>query len=385
MKPLATVPAALPPHGVRVIMDLAWQIPDAIHLEVGEPSFDPPAHVIEAAVTAAQSGYHKYTPNAGMPALRQAIAAKMRWYNGLDVDWQQVVVHPGAVSGIASAILALVDTGEEMLVPGLSWPNGEMFLQIRGGVPVHYPLRMENGFLPDPDELRRLITPRTKALLINSPGNPTGAVFPPELLQELVNLCREYDLYLISDEIYEHIVFDQPHTSAARFDPDGRVITVSGFSKGYAMTGWRVGYTVSPLPVAQVITKLQEPLISCVNAVAQKAAEAALNGPQEPVEAMRQAYKRRRDLAVEILREAGLYRYTPRGAFYLMVDISAAGPDSYAFAKGLLAEEHVAVAPGQAFGADGRGLVRVSLASAEEQVAEGLHRLIRYLHRHSRA
>lgn len=382
MKPLASIPANMPPQGVRVIMDLAWQTPGCLRLEVGEPSFDTPPHVVEAAIDAARSGWHKYTPNAGIPPLRAAIAEKMQQRNGVTCSPEQVVVHPGAVAGIASVLLALVDPGDEVLIPALEWPNGELFLRNIHGVPVFYPLRPENGFLPDPDELAPLVTPRTKALLINSPANPTGAVFPPELVQRLVRFCSERDLYLISDEIYEHIVFDGTHTSPAQFDTEGRVITISGFSKGYAMTGWRVGYTVSPLPVAQVITKLQEPLISCVNAVAQKAAEAALRGPQDCVETMRLAYKARRDMAVQILRRSGLYRYSPSGAFYVMVDVAAAGQDSFAVARAILAEEKVAVAPGEAFGTGGTGLVRVSLASSDEAVREGLERIARFLKRH---
>lgn len=382
MKPLATIPASLPPQGVRVIMDLAWQIPDCIHLEVGEPSFDTPAHIVEAAVAAARSGWHKYTPNAGIPSLREALAEKMRTRNRVNCTPEQVVVHPGAVAGIASALLALVDPGEEVLVPALEWPNGELFLRQIGGVPAHYPLRAENGFLPDPADLAPLVTPRTKALLINSPANPTGAVFPPDLVRTLVGFCAERDLYLLSDEIYEHIVFDGAHTSPAQFDSEGRVITISGFSKGYAMTGWRVGYTVAPPPVAALIAKLQEPLTSCVNAVAQKAAEAALRGPQDCVETMRRAYQARRDMAVAILRQHGLYRYRPSGAFYLMVDVAAAGTDTYAVARALLREEQVAVAPGEAFGAGGKGFVRVSLASSDEAVGEGLTRICRFLQRH---
>lgn len=382
MKPLARVAAEIPPQGVRVIMELAWKIPDAIHLEVGEPNFPTPAHIVEAAALAVRDDrWHHYTPNAGIWSLREAIAEKMRSRNGLEVTPEQVVVHAGAVEGIASVLLALAEAGDEVLIPGLTWPNYEMFLRLQGATPVPYPLREANGFLPDPDEIARLVTPRTKALFTNTPGNPTGTVFPAELLRALVDLCRRYDLYLVSDEVYEDIVFDAPHVSAARFDTDGRVITLSGFSKGYAMTGWRIGYTVSPPRIAEVITKIQEPLISCTNAVAQKAAEAALRGPQDVVEAMRQAYRRRRDMALDILRREGLYRYTPQGAFYLLVDVRGAGEDSYAVARALLREEKVAVAPGEAFGAQGRGLVRVSLASSEEAIREGLTRLARFVRR----
>ncbi|MCL6516540.1 pyridoxal phosphate-dependent aminotransferase [Alicyclobacillus sp.] len=380
MKPLATIPAALPPQGVRVIMDLAWQVPDCIHLEVGEPDFPTPEHVVEAAVEAARAGFHKYTPNAGIAELREAIAEKMRRYNRMEVTPDQVCVHPGAVTGIASVLMALVDPGDEVLVPGLSWPNGEMNVRLLGGVPVHYSLRQENGFLPDPEELEHLVTPRTKAILINTPGNPTGAVFDEVTVQQLVDFCRRHDLWLISDEIYEAIVFDRPHLSPGRFAPE-RTVTISGFSKAFAMTGWRLGYTVAPPEVARVIIKLQEPLISSTNSVTQKAGVAALTGPQDVVEHMRRAYQARRDLAVSLLRAHDLYRYTPQGAFYILMDVSRYSDDSYAAAKAILAETHVAVAPGEAFGRDGRGLVRISLANSETNVREGITRICRFLAR----
>lgn len=380
MKPLASVPASLPPQGVRVIMDLAWQVEGCIHLEVGEPNFPTPVHIVEAAVVAARGGFHKYTPNAGIPELRQAIAAKMARYNCMSVEPDQVCVHPGAVTGIASALMALVDPGDEVLMPGLSWPNGEIKLRLLHGVPVHYSLRPERGFLPDVDELERLVTPRTKALLINNPGNPTGAVFSEALVRDLADFCRRHDLWLISDEIYEHIVFDAPHVSAGRFAPEC-TITISGFSKAYAMTGWRLGYTVAPPEVATVIARLQEPLISSTNSPTQKAGVAALNGPQDCVEEMRQAYRKRRDLALALLREHGLYRYTPQGAFYVMIDVSSVSRDSMAVARAILQEEKVAVAPGEAFGRDGAGLVRLSMANSEEKVEEGVTRICRFLSR----
>lgn len=378
MKALASIPASIPPQGVRVIMDLAWQVPDCIHMEVGEPNFLTPEHIVEAAITAARNGHHKYTPNAGVPDLRRAIVAKMARYNRMTVTEEQVCAHPGAVTGIASTMLALLEPGDEILMPGLSWPNGEMNVRLYHAVPVHYPLRLENGFLPDVAQLERLVTPRTKAILLNTPGNPTGAVMPEPLIQEVVAFCRRHDLWLISDEIYEHIVYDAPHVSPGRFAPE-RTITISGFSKAYAMTGWRLGYTVAPKEVAAVITKLQEPLISSTNAVTQQAGIAALNGPQDCVEQMRRAYQRRRDLAVDVLRHHGLYRYTPQGAFYIMVDVSAVSRDSYAAAKAILKEQKVAVAPGEAFGADGAGLVRVSLANSDENVREGMKRICQFV------
>ncbi|UOF92541.1 pyridoxal phosphate-dependent aminotransferase [Fodinisporobacter ferrooxydans] len=382
MKPIAAVPFSLPPQGVRVIMDLAWKIPDCIHMEVGEPNFNTPDHIVEAAIAAGRNGFHKYTPNAGIPELRKAIVNKMSRYNRMDVLNEQVCVHPGAVAGIASTMMALVEPGDEILVPGLSWPNGEMSVRLMHGVPVHYTLAPERGFLPDLEELERLATSRTKALLVNSPGNPTGAVFDESLVRDLAEFCRRRDLWLISDEIYEHIVFDKNHVSPGRSAPE-RTITISGFSKAYAMTGWRLGYTVSPPELADVIIKLQEPLISSTNSLTQKAGVAALAGPQDCVEMMRQSYQRRRDLALSILKEYELCRYTPQGAFYLMIDVSKVSRDSFSVAKQLLHEAKVAVAPGEAFGKEGAGLIRVSLASSEEDIHEGIHRICRFLSRPS--
>lgn len=380
MKPLATLPQSLPPQGVRVIMDLAWKIPDCIHLEVGEPNFETPTHIVQAAVDAAEHGFHKYTPNAGIEELRVAIVEKMARYNRMDVQPSQVCVHAGAVEGIFSTMMALIEPGDEVLMPKLSWPNGEMAVRLLGGRPVHYGIRADRGFTPDISDLEALVTSRTKALLINSPGNPTGTMFEESLVQALCAFCREKDLWLISDEIYEQIVFDKPHVSAGRFAPE-RTITISGFSKSYAMTGWRLGYTVSPAAVADVITKLQEPLISSTNSMTQKAGVAALTGPQDCVEVMRCAYRRRRDLALDILKSYDLYRYTPQGAFYLMIDVSSVSQDSYAVAKDMLQTLKVAVAPGEAFGSDGAGMVRVSLANSDEELRTGVERICQYINR----
>lgn len=379
MKPLATTVVNMERSKIREVMDLAIEMKDVIHLVVGEPNFATPEHIVEAAAAAARQGFTKYTANAGLRSLREAVAAKLNADHGLHYTSDNVVVTPGGVASIASVMLTLADAGDEVLIPDPSWPNYESILVVRGARPVPYTLRIENGFRPDLSELERLVTPRTKAIMINSPGNPTGAVYPPELVGQLVEFARRHDLYVVSDEIYEKMIFEGRHQAAACFDTDGRVITISGASKAYAMTGWRVGWTVANLEVAQALTKLQEPMTSCVNAMAQKAAEAALLGPQDCVETMRTSYRRRRDLAVGIMKEYGIYRYSPEGAFYLMVDISGSGLDSVTLAKRLLREQKVSVAPGDAFGAAGAGLVRVSLATAEDQLVEGLHRLCRFV------
>src|SRR4051812_33289879 len=375
MKPLATSPSAMRRSGIREIMELALEVSDVLHLEVGEPNFKTPRHIVDAAYQAALDGYTRYTANAGFLSLRRAIADKLRRVNGFEAPPDRIIVTHGAVSGLMNAAMALLDPGDELLLPDPGWPNCEMMALSLGAVPRRYPLDVENGFLPHMGALEALVGRRTKALLINSPANPTGAVFPEALVRELVAFANRHDLWLISDECYDQLVYDGVHTSPARFDTDGRVISAFSFSKTYAMTGWRIGYTVAPPGVVELMLKLQEPVISCASAVSQKAAEAALLGPQSCVEEMRASYHARRDAALAVLREAGFQPSIPRGAFYVMVDVSAATDDSYDFARELLKNRRVAVAPGEAFGPSGRGLVRVSLATERSILEEGLRRL----------
>ncbi len=372
-------PQGMRRSGIRMIMDLSAEVPDAIHLEVGQPDFDTPAHIVEAGCRAAKEGFTRYTPNAGLLSLREAIVEKLRERNGIEATVDQVVVTPGAVTAIATALLAIAEPGEEVLLPDPAWPNYEMMALSIGAVPVRYPLDPERGFLPDFEGMERAISERTKALMVNSPCNPTGAVFPEDVVRGLVEFTERHDLYLISDEVYEDIVFEGEHISPARFDRDGRVVSVFGFSKTYAMTGWRLGYAVASEAVARVVAKLQEPFVSCASAISQKAGEAALRGDQSCVAEMREAYRRRRDLAVGLFREYEVAVHEPKGAFYMLVDVASSGLDSYTFARRLLEEEKVAVAPGATFGPRGEGYVRISLATAEEQLLEGVRRLCRFL------
>jgi aspartate/methionine/tyrosine aminotransferase len=379
MRPTSSAVAGMRRSGIREVMELAQAIPDAIHLEVGEPGFPTPAHIVEAAHAAALAGYTKYTANAGMLSLRQLLVGKIRQFNGLEVAPENIVVTPGAVTAIAASIFALVEPGDEVLLPDPGWPNYQMMVPTAGAVTVLYPLRADDGFTPDLDALERLVTPKTKAMVINSPGNPTGAVFSREVMLKLLEFIRRHDLYLISDEVYEQIIFEGEHVSPARFDSEGRVITVSGFSKTYAMTGWRLGYAVAAKPLAAQIAKLQEPLVTSTCSVSQKAGEAALWGPQECVQEMVDEYRRHRDTTAGILTAAGVPFFRPQGAFYAMVDISARSRDSYAFARQLLQEAHVAVAPGATFGPSAAGYVRISLASSAAAVEEGVRRLAMFV------
>lgn len=375
MKPLAAAIAAMPRSGIREIMDLAWATPGVLRLEAGEPNFPTPDHVVAAAARAAAEGYTKYTPNRGIVEVREAMAAKIAARNGFAVDIDQIVVTTGAVNGLLQALLVVADPGDTVIIPDPGWPNYEMMTSITGTTMVGYPLRRERGYEPDLDALdAACAAPRAKAILLNSPGNPTGAVLRRETIEAVVEMAARHDLYLISDECYEDIVFEGEHVSPASIDNDGRVITIFSVSKSYAMTGWRIGYAVASPEVAATISKVQEAVTACASAVAQKAAQAALEGDQSCVAEMRNAYRDRRDRVVDILGDAGLLASRPGGAFYVMADTSSTGIGGYEFAKKLIVEHGVAVAPGEAFGPGGRGTIRISLATAMEDLVEGVER-----------
>ncbi len=368
----------MPGSGIREIVNLAVNLPDAIRLEVGEPNFPTPPHIVEAAHRAAQQGFTKYTQTAGLLSLRELIAEHVTRTHGYPVTPSRINVTVGGVQGVLAVMIALLEAGDEVLLPDPAWPNCEMSVLIREARPVPYPLAIEDGFLPRLDDLERLVSNRCKLLILNSPANPTGAVFPRPLVETLVRFAQRHDLYILADEVYGRLIFEGEHVSPAVYDPE-RVISLYSFSKTYAMTGWRIGYVVANEPITQVITKIGEPMISCVSGVVQKAAEAALTGPQDCVQEMRESYRERRDAVVEVLKEHNSYVYTPRGAFYIMVDISRSGLDSYQYALGLLRDRRVAVAPGTAFGRVGRHLVRVSLATEKAQLIEGVTRLCMYI------
>ena len=233
--------AEMPRSAIREIMALAAGRPNVIHLEVGEPDFSTPQHIIDAAFRAASAGWTKYSPNAGLPALRQQVAARASRHGGEEpVVAEQVVITTGAIGALYSALMAVIDAGDEVLIPDPGWPNYEAIVHLAGAKAVRYQERASRGFLPDTAEIADLITPRTKALLINTPGNPSGAVFPAGLMAEIAAIVRRTGIYLVSDEIYEDIVFESEHVSAAADTPADRVFIVSGFSKSYAMTGWRL-------------------------------------------------------------------------------------------------------------------------------------------------
>ncbi len=368
----------MPRSGIRVIMDLAAQQREAFHLELGEPGFPTPRHIKEAAARAMEDEFTKYTANTGLLSLREIICRKVREENGIEARVEQIAVTPGSMFALASAIMSVVEPGDEVLIPDPGWPNYYMQAVVMGLKPVFYQLHEEDRFQPLTRKIEPLIGPRTRAIVVNSPSNPTGAVYTRETVRDLVELVTRYDIYLISDEVYESIIFTGEHFSPAALDPDGRVIAIYGLSKTYAMTGWRVGYYVAPGEIAPQMHKLIEPFVSCASAISQKAAEAALSGPQGCVEEMVRAYRERKDLVVDTLAREGFEFSTPQGAFYMLVRIDKAGMDSYAFAKELVQEMGVAVAPGGAFGPSAAPYVRISFCAKPEEIEEGLKRFCRF-------
>ncbi len=371
----------MPRSGIREFMEIASKLEDVIHLEAGEPDFVTPAPIIDAAFEAARGGFTKYTSNAGFPSLREALARKVREQNGLvGVTAENIVLTPGSVGALATGVLAVANPGDEVLVPDPGWPNYINMVLLAGATPVLYPLRREHGYLPDLDELDALVTPRTKLIMLNNPCNPTGQVFAREVVEGLAAFAARHDLYVLSDEIYEAMVFEGAHEPIAQFDADGRVITVFGFSKTFAMTGWRLGYAVAPAPLAELITRLQEPLVSCASSISQKAAEAALALPDAVSGTMREAYRERRDAVVRLLGTGGANRLAcvPEGAFYALVDLSDVSRDSYALAHALLREERVATAPGETFGPSSAGLLRIAFTTGLAEVEEGCRRILRF-------
>lgn len=245
---------------IRILFDAADRIPDAIRLEVGEPSFTTPAHIIAAAASAAQDGWTQYGPNGGLASLRELLADKIARVDGFTVDPAQVVVTPGGMNALFSTYLALLNPGDEVLLPAPGFPNMDEMVRLIGGTPVFYPLSAADGWAPDLERLESLVTDRTTMLFVNTPANPTGAVFGEAVMQALVEFCNQHDLWMLSDEVYDEMILDHDarHTAAARFDEANRVITVYSFSKIYAMTGWRVGYAAAPAEIAELLRTLQE-------------------------------------------------------------------------------------------------------------------------------
>lgn len=348
---------------------------DVIAMTAGEPDFQPPEHVFAAAREAIEQGLTKYTPADGTFELREAIVAKHLRENGWRATPEQAIVSTGGKQVLYNAIQAMVDPGDEVILIAPYWVSYPAQVQVAGGAVVAVEARAEDGFVPDPDEIAAAVTPRTRVIVLNSPSNPTGAVYPREVVERIAQVARERGLWLISDDLYEHLIYEGEFTPVQPLYPEG-TLTVHGASKGYALTGWRIGWGVGPTPLIKAMTRLQGQVTSGANALAQHATVAALNEVEATAafqERTRAAYRERRGILHEGLNRLGLTAPMPHGAFYVMADLSPIDADEGAAALKLLEEAHVGVVPGTDFRAPGFG--RFSYATSTENVREALRRI----------
>ena len=376
MPRLAPHIASVPPSGIRRIFELAVELPDVVMLAIGEPHLPVAGHILDAGAAAWEADETDYTPNAGIPEVRAAIVEKLARDNSLDVALEQVWVTVGATQALHQAMTLVLAAGDEILVPDPGYTTFTMSAQMLGATPVPYPLTVERDFAPDVEELERLVSDRTRAIVVNTPSNPLGSALSREALSNLLQFAREHDLWVISDEVYEYFTFAGGHTSIASLDTDDRVFSVFSLSKTYALTGARVGYLVTPKGLAQTMRTVQEAMVSCVDAPAQRAAVAAISGDHEHVADAREHYRGNLAAACSALDDRGIRYLAPTGAFYLWVDVQyASGGDVAAWAEHFLLAERVAVAPGSAFGKAGEGWIRICVASDRDSVLEGIRRL----------
>ena len=358
---------------------------DIIDLSVGEPDFDTPSFIKEAAFKAMKDGFTRYTPTAGIPELIQAIRVKFKNDSGLSYSASQVIVSVGAKQALYNAILAICNPGDEVIIPEPFWVSYPEQVNLAGATPIPVSTCSENGFRIEKNELKRKITSKTKLFILNSPCNPTGAVYSREDLSEIAEVICSYPFYLIFDEIYEKFIYEGEHCNIASLGKEmqERTITVNGVSKTYSMTGWRIGYAAGPEKIIQGMRKIQSHSTSCPNSIAQMAALSALEGPQDEVEKRREIFARRRNFIVDRLKKIeGVNCFFPRGAFYVFPDFSSFFgkrhnswiiKNSLDLAKYLLEKAEVAVVPGIAFGAD--HYLRLSYAVSIEEIDKGLNRV----------
>jgi aspartate aminotransferase len=354
-------------------LELKRQGVNVISMAAGEPDFDTPQHVKDAAKAAIDAGKTKYTSVEGIPELREAIAAKFKRENGLEYAINQIQVGTGGKQVLYNAVWALTDPGDEVIIPAPFWVTYPEQVRLFGGVPVFVETHAEDGYNLDLSALEAAITPKTKIIMLNSPSNPTGAVYPDHVIEGVMQLAENHDLWVISDEMYEHITYTgKLPVSAAKFNPE-RVITVNGASKAYSMTGWRIGFAAGPAQVIKAMNALQGQSTSNASSIAQWAAVAAITDSYDYINMSRHAFQQRRDAIVAGLNRIGLPTPTPQGAFYVMADTTRIHTDEIEAARIILDEAKVAVVPGTDFLAPGR--VRLSYACSLEQIEEAVSRL----------
>jgi aminotransferase len=372
----------LKPSPIRKFFDIVATMKDVISLGIGEPDFDTPPSIIRAGVRSLESGQTHYTSNVGILELRKALSAHLDLHYKVSYDPADIVISVGGSEALYLAATAIIDPGDEVIIPTPCFVAYQAEVHLAGGVPVEVPCRIENNFAVDAKDVAAAITPRTKAILLGYPCNPTGAVAPRETLLEIARLAEEHDLIVFSDEIYDRLVYGTTHICFPSLPGMWkRTILLGGFSKDYAMTGWRIGYAAGPHHLMQGLLRIHQYTVMCASTTAQVAATEAILHAEEDVQTMLAEYDRRRKLIVSGMNAIGLKTFEPRGAFYAFPQVSGTGLDSETFANRLLQEEQVAVIPGGGFGAGGDGFVRCSYATAYEKIEEALRRIERFVNR----
>lgn len=370
----------LPPSGIRKFFDLASTMEGCISLGVGEPDFVTPQHIRQACVDSLDQGMTMYTSNSGMPELRELICKYLEQYDLHYEPTNEVLVTVGASEGIDVALRTLVSPGDEVLVPDPSYISYGPITKMVGGVPVAVSTFEKDDFRLTVEELEKVVTPRSKVLIMPYPNNPTGGIMPKEALEPIAEFAKKHDLIVISDEIYSELTYDATHYSIGALpDMKERTLVLNGFSKAFAMTGWRVGYACGPAPFIKQMTKIHQYTTLCAPIMGQVAAIEALKNGRPDVDEMVASYNARRRLIVDGFRNLGFDCFEPRGAFYIFPSLKFTGMTSEEFAEKLLMAEKVAVVPGTAFGPSGEGFIRCSYASSVDNINEALRRIGHFL------
>ncbi|MCY9207156.1 aminotransferase [Bacillus subtilis] len=371
------------PSGIRKFFDLAATMEGVISLGVGEPDFVTAWNVREASILSLEQGYTSYTANAGLYSLREEISRYLS--NRFDLSYSpdnELIVTVGASQALDIAIRAIVNPGEEVIIPEPCFVAYDALVSLAGGIPVHVHTTADKGFKATAADFEAAVTEKTKAILICSPSNPTGSVYSKEELNEIAEFAKKHDVIVLADEIYAELTYDEEFTSIAALPGmKERTVVISGFSKAFAMTGWRLGFAAAPSLLRDAMLKIHQYAMMCAPAMAQFAALEGLKNGMEDVEKMKKSYRRRRNLFVESLNEIGLSCHHPGGAFYAFPSIKSTGMSSKQFAEELLTQEKVAVVPGSVFGPSGEGYIRCSYATSIEQLQEALVRMKRFLHK----
>ncbi len=383
---------SIPPSGIRRFFDIAATMKDVISLGIGEPDFTTPDPIIQSGMASLRHGDTHYTSNSGTIELRRALSGYLKRRYTVEYDPEsELLITVGVSEALYLALTAILDPGDEVIVPQPCFVAYTSEVTLAGGVPITIATRVENNFQVTKEEIEAKITPRTKAILIGYPNNPTGAVMSRERLMDVAQLAEKYDLVVVSDEIYDRLVYGPMSDGSIQYthtcfpslpNMHERTILLGGFSKSHAMTGWRIGYSAAPKAISAAMRKVHQYTIMSAPTMAQVAALEAIERGDEHVEMMRQEYDRRRRLIVSGLNHIGLKTFEPQGAFYAFPSITISGMTDNDFAENLLQEERVAVVPGNAFGAGGDGFVRCSYATAYEKIEEALHRMERFVRRH---